>query len=257
MADGLDPIVRNCLAALADAVFPLAAWIQESDKYTPPTHQTKPLPWRGEFQTLSVESLKCIEFFEQSLEEDDEDKFVARFLEVAQAPLTHSALGEKMKAWRKARGLGVEDLRFAPQLSENLDFTAAGQPVTRAEFYDSGFKQLKNVFDLRQPVGPVEWSHVAKDLLDDKDKSVTGWDAAQSGVRSSAFVRAFVREILVILLGGKLDFAGRSDKRWNFALAIELGEHRRPGNAYTVHDTRQTVQQFRAKLTEVAQRPPK
>ena len=252
MADGLDPIVRNCLAALADVVFPLAAWIQEPDKYTPPSHQTKPLPWRGEFATLSVESLKCIEFFEQSLEQEHEDEsFIARFLEVAQAPLSHSALGERMKAWRKARGLGVADVRFAPQLSDNIEFTAAAQPLMRGEFYKLGFKQLKNVFDLRQPVGPVEWGHVAKDLLDDKDKSVTGWDSAQSGVKSAAFVRAFVREILVILLGGKLDL-GRSDKRWNFALAIELGEHRRPGNAYTVHDTRQTVQQFRTKLTEVA-----
>jgi hypothetical protein len=258
MTEPLDPAIRDCLASIADALFPLETWSNEADKHIPPEHQAKPLPWRGERDTLSIESLKSVRCFERSLaEEHDDDALIDRFTTLVRDPLEFCPIAE-MKAWRKLRGLPEADVRFAADLGENIEHTIVDRsgrrwPVSHRGFFQRCWVQLKNVCELRQPVGSVEWGHLVKDLLDDKDKSVTGWDAGQLGVKSSEFIRAFVHEMLLTLLDGKHEL-GRSDERWNFALPIELGEYRRPGNRYAVGDTRNSVQQFRAKLAEAARR---
>ena len=61
-------------------------------------------------------------------------------------------------------------------------------------------------------------------------------------------VAQFVRDLLYAMLGMR----GPARDPWAFAVLIELGEHRRVGNAYTPEDVRKTVFALRARIAAYA-----
>lgn len=244
----LDPSLRAVLQNLAEAIVPLSEWLAKPDKFVPPEQN---LPWRAPGATLTTQDLKAIPFFENLLALDvGDEKIEARWRQLESAALKFNPLPDAAQ-WRADRKLEPTPA-FGTAASDNvvigLDVPQKGkQTRSRASFYDACWPLLKNAAQAANPTMPAAWKSFSENLFGDK---VTDWAPSQSP-KSSEFIKQFAKDILYALLGMKGDVA----EPWIFAVLIELGEHRRVGNAYTVDDTQAAVNAFKAKLKEVAGKP--
>jgi len=231
--------LRRILTSLADGLLPLAKWVGEPTKYKPAQSD---LPWR-QGDSLSAERMGVAEFFEKLLREtSDEEKLLARWAEINRngPPFTPF---KQVETWRKARGLEAA-MRFGIVQSGNVAVDGEGKPVARASFYTKCWPLVIQAVRARNPVGPDAWEAFAKELFVDQCPQ---WPAT-APVKSSTFATQLARDVLYAMLGMR---PPASDP-WEFALLIELGEHRRVNNAYTPEDVRKTVYTLRALIDNYA-----
>lgn len=238
----------DILEKLAEALFPLKDWFPADPakrQFQPPP----PLDWRpsaGE-QTLTIHGLNGVDFIAKLLTNEDDDRALAeRWRAVAAHPLEfHDSLPGRQR-WRKSRrgddgspALEPDPKKvvFGAAASGNFVRVEEGRPVTRGEHYDQCLGPLEDL--VRQFPAPVDWTQLAAELLADK---APAWPAGIP--TSSEFIRQFCKDILY----AALNFQSSAPGRYPEAVAIELGEGRRPGNAYSVLDSQRAVVALKKKL---------
>ena len=270
---GLPADIKPALSMIADVILPLEEWIKESGKFLPTEPQPLKMTWREEGSpALSVESLGFLEHFDAILSEEnsfidsyDMGKFLQRLETQVDDPLVHCPLNKNDKQLMSARRLAwgfradKDKPRLAANLGDNVDYIQKkGQskvqyPVSRKDFYAACWDQLRTVIAFRNPRNSRDWQKVVAALkLDAKDeakKSKSGWDADLSGIESSQFVVALARDIVAYVFSHECKAPSRAD--WASAVPIELGERRRPGNAFAASDTNAAVALMKAKLDEL------
>ena len=272
---GLPADIKPAISMIADVILPLEEWIKEPGKFLP----DEPKPWRDPYKPkLSAENLGFLEHFDAILTREesfidsyDIDEFLQRAAALVDDPLAHCPLGRtNMAARRLAWGFRADDdnPKFAANLGDNVDYLQKKEstpkvwveyPVSRQTFYDACWKELRVVINLHKPSSNKDWQVLVSDLrLDAKDeakKTKSGWDATRIGIgigigiESSQFIVALARDIVAYVLSHKCKAPSGAD--WASAVPIELGERRRPGNAFTAKDTEDAVKRMKAKLDEL------
>ena len=244
----LDDGLRSLLQNLAEAIVPLSEWLAKPDKFVPPEQN---LPWRAPGATLTTQDLKVIPFFENLLAQDvDDEKIEARWRQLESDALKFNPLPDTAQ-WRADRKLDANPA-FGAADSENV-VIALGDPQkgrqtrSRASFYGACWPLLQNAAQSANAATPDAWKTFSENLFGDK---LAEWPPSKSP-KSSEFVKQFAKDILYALLGMK----GDVPEPLKFGVLIELGEHRRVGNAYTADDTQTAVNTFKAKIKEVAGKP--
>jgi hypothetical protein len=126
----LNPGLCDALERVADAILPLAPWIE--DKEYVPSDPT--LPWRQPGKTLVVRHMGIIAFLEGLLSEASVDAEIKTHLSSrAEQPLLLSPF-DSVSEWRSLRGLRA-DPQFGVLESENVLTDVEGHPISRGEFY--------------------------------------------------------------------------------------------------------------------------
>jgi len=252
--------LRADLESLADTLLPLHDWVTGAGKHVPP--DADDLPWRQKGgPPLKAKSLEVIPFIDAVIAETSGDvDLLDRFEKIFDDPLGHSPLTD-VRAWRAARGLDA-DAAFGVVESQNvlqdpLTFT----PFARLTFYKTNLDLFKNALDAARKAGPLDWTKLTDDLWNDKSPFWPSPPAGPPGppkppwtppVKSSVFLRQFLKDILYAVLSMR----GPAPDLLNFAVPIELGEHRRPGNKFTLKDPRAAVAEFKETFAKVAKAPP-
>lgn len=235
--------LRAILANLAAGLFPLAKWIAEPSKYTPPQSD---LPWRQPGRSLTPTDMGVIEFFEALLKETAGDAvLLARWAEIEANPLKWTPLAD-VTQWRAERGLQTS-ASFGITQSGNVPVDGDGKPLSRGDFYVTCWPLLVTAVNARKPADANAWEAFALELVTDRCPQ---WPTP-AAVKSSTFVTQFARDLLYAMLGMRTALTDP----WEFALLIELGEHRRVGNAYTPEDVRKTVHALRSVINTYAAKP--
>jgi len=252
--------LRADLESLADTLLPLHDWVTCAGKHVPP--DADDLPWRQKGgPPLNANSLEVIPFIDAVIAETSGDvDLLDRFEKIFDDPLGHSPFTD-VHAWRAARGLDA-DAAFGVIESQNvlqdpLTFT----PFARLTFYKTNLDLFKNALDAARKAGPLDWTKLTDDLWNDKSLF---WPPPPDGppgpgkppwtppVKSSVFLRQFLKDILYAVLSMR----GPAPGLLNVAVPIELGEHRRPGNKFTLKDPRVAVAEFKETFARVAKAPP-
>lgn len=236
--------IKAILRKLGDALFPFTEWIKEREgekspfRYTPPKDET---PWRQKGGTaLSMKSLGTIEFIESLLRDEEStstliDLWNARRLD----PLALSPHGDP-QGWRAARGLESEP-RFGIFDAQNnwpggnILYDGDGNGLSRKAFYEAYFPLLQeSVTPVFGP--PASWAKLSVELAND---SFRGWPS--SDLKSSDFIRQFRIDLLHALMS-MTNLHVTSEYR--DALLVELGEHRRVGDAHERSDVKKATKEF-------------
>jgi hypothetical protein len=261
-----DAEYRRVLEAMVDAVLPLN--FSPANQVFIPIEATGKLPWRQSEKRLNAKSLKVVDFLERFCHmEEHADTFrpgdettVKRWRKVGRDPvgamLAWAKSGEpsltkkKLLDRRAARGLesDASRLRFAPELSDNspvLEVDRFGQKAAgwRAEFY-------------RVARGPVLEAHAKATAAgrtmaafveglfhkNTAENEKVDWPA-HSELSAHEFIVRLTQDALVACMNMDDYLPDRwysypADERhlWRAAVMIELGEHRRPGNAASPAD---------------------
>jgi hypothetical protein len=233
----MTPELRETLENLAAGLFGLDAWVREPTKYTPPEPT---LPWREPGHTFAPKDLAVIPFFENLLRaSSSDDELGDRWVGLDADPLKFNPLADP-HAWRRSRGL-ADAPKFGVVKSSNVWLAdARGHPVSRATFYAACWPLLKAAVDAKKTRGSVDWEALARELLANANAQ---WPSTQQP-SSSAFVTQFASDMLYALLGMRT----AAPEPWRYAVLIELGEYRRPGNQYTPKDTATAVTRFEKAL---------
>ena len=133
---------RDALMKLAEALFPVKEWFS-ADPIKRPFQPALPLPWRpaaGQ-QNLSINDLKVVEFLEELLNHDGDDRALAdRWRAIARKPLEfHDSLPGREK-WRQSRlredgtpALSPDKATFGAAASGNFILVESGKPVARID----------------------------------------------------------------------------------------------------------------------------
>lgn len=244
----MDSQIKAILRQLGDALFPLTEWIEErksgsSFPYVPSTGST---PWRKKgAPALSMANLGVIEFLESLLRDGESattliDLWNARRRE----PLALSPHDDP-QGWRKARGLDPEP-RFGIFDSKNnwpaegVIQDAAGNGLSRTAFYEGYFPLLRG--SLYQYLGQPkqQWARLSKDLAED---SFAGWPSQE--MKSSDFIHQFRIDLLFAMMGMTNPHVPNGiPPEYRDALLVELGEHRRVGDAQTRKTIEATTERF-------------
>ena len=234
----LDGGLRRILEHLADELLPLTRWINDAKPYTPPGD----LPWRegaGPW-SLSVRELGFIRFFEGLLAETSGDiDLVAHFEKVSREPLARAPIPD-VETWRSARGLS-RAARFDIGDSRNLPVDDKNQLDSRAQFYTEFWPLLRAAVGQAEAEAtaagePTDWALLTAELLTDQSKAWPSWQPRVS----STFMNQLLRDVLYAVLGTR----NPAPVAWRYAVLIELGQHRRPGNYYTRADAAAAVEEF-------------
>lgn len=230
----MDTQIKAILTELGDALLPLNKWIEERKKdpnigfhYEPPN---KDAPWRKAGEDLSMSKLGVIEFLEDLLRDAESASPLVNLWNARRRdPLAVSPHTDP-KGWREARGLAPEPQFGIFDARNNwpgtgVMFDADGNGLSRKAFYARYFPLLKG--SLSQYIGQPKdtWVHVASDLAFD---SFGGWPS--SDMKSSDLIRALRVDLLFALMGMTNPHA---QPEYRDALLVELGEHRRRGDAHT------------------------
>ncbi len=245
LGDPLTPDLRETLETLAAGLFGLDAWVKESAKYKPPDPD---LPWRAPGHTFAPKDLGVIPFFEGLLRESSgDDDLAGRWAAVSADPLKFSPLLDA-QGWRSRRGL-TNPAKFGVVVSSNVQIVdSGGNPISRHRFYVACWSLLQSVVRARKAQGTVNWQILAEDLFSDRDPQ---WPNSKQPP-SSAFITQFTFDMLYAMLG----IRNPAEPPWRYALLVELGEHRRVGNAYKPKDARVAVNNIRQLITKLTQQPP-
>lgn len=232
---------RLILAKLAHLLFPVEAWVQDKVKlgYDPPN----PSPWRVSGSKPTVNDLGIVGFIENLLaHEQDDEKVARRWKQVAQHPLKfHDSLPGRSR-WRRTR----KDATGKPLLESNAVFGAAassnfvlveeqltdGQtqfsPLTRGELYQSCLEALVRITTDRGLLNPLIPDSARVAFVEElkSPSTLTGWPSHIPN--SLEFLRQLERDVLYAAWTLQPPVAEGIRK----VVALETGEHRRPGNAY-------------------------
>jgi hypothetical protein len=239
--------VRDILGNLGGGLFDLVTWINSPGKYKPPLSPAE-MPWRAAGHQFTLQDLGVIPFFEGLLlEASGEDDLLSRWAVVSANPLQFFPL-ENASGWRANRGLTNPPQFGIAQGANVLIVDSTGRPISRRNFYDSCWPLLQAVVTARKQQGPVDWANLASDLFTDKTPE---WPNS-ANPRSSAFITQFVGDLLYAMLGMR----NPVDPPMQYALLVELGEHRRAGNARQPADAQQAVNSLRKLLTQLQAAPP-
>ncbi|MER9256078.1 hypothetical protein NKI59_30850 [Mesorhizobium sp. M0598] len=234
----LEPAVVDFLERMAAVLFPLQSWIDQK-AYTPPGKY----PWR-DGKPIAPRELGIIAFIEGLFASAPaEIHLLERFNKAAADPLTFCPIGD-MQRWRAVRGLSSKP-RFGIVESGNLPLVD-GKPVVRETLYHDYFPVLLQALADAQAAPSFSWEGFVDDLS--KDQSAF-WPVGAP--KSSAFVWQFAKDCLRAMLSMR----NPVDPPEQIALLIELGEHRRVGNAYGPQDARKDVEDFMKRYQEVANMP--
>ena len=239
---------REVLTGLAEGLLPLSDWVA-TKSYVPPDH--KALPWRNG-ETLTHERLRSIAYVEWLVAASDaDDLLLARWDHIKQDPLAFCPL-PAARAFRDGRGLSQAP-RFATVEAGNALADASGRQMSRQQLYDQCLPILiATVRDAQKRTGPDAlpafapppspfWIALAKELHRGNCRE---WRAVAGAPQSTLLTEQLLRDVLTALLNGWLEVP----PPWRYAVLIELGEYRRPGNAYTREDVEKARQSFQAAL---------
>ncbi len=234
----LDDDLRRILTHLADELLPLTPWLNDAKPYTPPGA----LPWRegpGPW-SLTMSDLGFLSFFEGLLAETSGDiDLVARFERVSRDPLASCPILD-VESWRAGRGL-AKAAQFDIGDSRNMPVDDKNRLCSRAPLYAEFWPLLRATVgqseaDAKAAGAPLDWSRLTAELLTDRCKSWPYWQPRAS----STFMRQLRKDVLYAALGAR----NPAPLPWRYAVLIELGEHRRPGNSYTRADAAAAVEEF-------------
>jgi hypothetical protein len=243
----LDPELRDILENLASGLFPLDAWIK-GKTFKPAVND---LPWRSGGEPLSPKAIGVMSFFEALLRETSGDALlIGRWHQLIAEPFLFSARAD-MEQWRAIRGLEAK-AEFGALESENVLSDFEGKPISRAGFYAAYFPLLRLAVKAAAAQGPIQWDLFAANLFkDEKDIPNPVWPKGQPR-RSSNFIKQFSKDLLYATMGMR----NAAPAPFNYALLIELGEHRRVGNSYTPKDPQRAVKELKEVIAKVTAQPP-
>jgi hypothetical protein len=239
------PEAHAALLGLVEGLLPLQEWLSSPDKYVPPN--TKELPWRNG-EALTHERLQTISYVEWLVAASDaDDLLLARWDRIRQDPLAFCPL-PSARLFREGRGLS-QSPRFASVEAGNAPADASGRQMSRQQLYDQCVPILIDIVEpakkrIAAIVPPVPfWTTLAQEL---HRGNCPEWRGFAGAPQSTLLTEQVLRDALTALLNGWLD----SPPPWRYAVLIELGEYRRPGNAYTRDDVKGSLQHFKDTLDQ-------
>lgn len=235
----IDDDLREELEAVIDVLLPLDKWVNDPNKWKPPNE--KALPWRNGTATLSAKSLQVVPLVDAFISASSDGDLLNRFRDVAKEPLEYSPLDD-VADWRATRGLAAE-AEFGIGESQNVLVDGTGKPATRAEIYRQTLPLFRSAAAAFHHAWPARDFVKFVDGLAADDK--TFW-TDQSVAKPSFFLKQLLKDTMFVLL----ELRGPLPEPWNSAIAIELGEHRRPGNHYAIAEADAAVQDFIATLKQ-------
>ena len=118
-----------------------------------------------------------------------------------------------------------------------------GKAVSRKTFYESYTPALRSLSEILKE-DQEHWEGVAEMLVND---NYGDWPSEAQ--KSSAFIRQFRRDLIVAMMGMQDPSPEEETARYQRALLIELGEHRRVGDAHTREKIRKATTAFAEMLT--------
>jgi|SRR6185295_5162301 len=167
-----DAATREILQQLADALLPLAEWIEQKE-YQPPDADR--LPWRQEGVSLSTGDLRVIDFLEALLRESSVDsELLDRWDQLRLEPLRFSP-HERPEGWRRDRGL-ASSATFGVVPGDNAPTGQDGQQVSRPRLYAAYLPLLAAAVAARKPADYETWKAFALELHTDQCPQ---WPVAQ------------------------------------------------------------------------------
>lgn len=240
------PEARAALLGLIEGLLPLQEWIKSPDKFVPPN--AKELPWRNG-QALTHERLQTVAYVEWLVAASDaDDLLLARWDKIRQDPLVFCPL-PSARSYREGRGLSQAP-RFASVEAGNSLADASGRQMSRQQLYDqcvpvliATVKNAQKRLGQSTPPPGVFWTTLAQEL---HRGNCPEWRGVAGAPQSTLLTEQVLRDALTALLNGWLD----SPPPWRYAVLIELGEYRRPGNAYTRDDVEHSLRHFKDALEQ-------
>lgn len=256
---------RSAVVILADLILPLEDWVRDPGKYRPPgSSNESDFPWRAAAtpdKALNATGLQFVLRLEAWIENDEtfvdtfsEDAFAERAAALVIDPLKYSPLPPKEMQELRNR-LHLSTPKFDLVKSDNVEFTVSGNSASRRAFYDAAWPALRASITRRRPGTRDEWLQFANDLLLRDDAKITGWALgahAPATIKSPDFITALTRDYLRHALNGEaMGPVGGRPERWAIAVALELGEFRRRGNAFSPIDAEIAVRDFQRKKSDL------
>ncbi len=248
---------RRMLAALADAIFPIDAWMNQK-AFKP---EDAKVPWRLGYEVVDAHYLASIEYIVDVLLADGSeelgDQVVAARWAALQAspPDAYAAMGAP--DWRREHGLEAATV-FAPADSDNF---------TVAQEAGAGQEQPKRALSRRQLYAEF-MPHLMASLAACKPANWTRYvadasrgDAAHPAALPAAlkwpagaphpieFVMQFGRDLSLAFLSLRNPVTNAT------AVLVEAGEHRRPGNAYGTEHAEVATARFTGVLRRLVPKP--
>ena len=202
-------------------------------KFPTKFHSWEPTPWREDGKPkLSMKTMGTMDFVETLLESpESSDQLVDRWNHLVKNPLKQNP-HDNPDRWRQDRGLASE-ARFGIFESKNnwpADgpvFDGEGNAVSRKTFYESYMPALQSLSEILLE-DREHWEGVVEMLVND---NYGDWPSESQ--KSSVFIRQFRRDLIVAMMGMQDQSPDEETARYQRALLIELGEHRRVGDAHT------------------------
>lgn len=236
---------RAALTGLAEGLLPLQEWVSSAGHvYVPPNAAS--LPWRSG-TPLTHERLQTVTYIEWLVAASDaDDLLLARWDRIRQDPLVFCPLASP-RAFREGRGLSLAP-RFATVEAGNALADASGRQMSRHHLYGLCVPiLLRTIRDSERRLGaPTSgpspfWTTLAQEL---HRGNCPEWRAVAGAPQSTLLTEQFLRDAMTGLLNGWLEVP----PPWRHAVPIELGEFRRPGNAFTRDDVAVALEALKAAL---------
>lgn len=227
------------LLHIADILVPLQKWI-ENKPYNPEEHTNDTLPWR-QGQPINFKALRLIEFMRSFLRQSSYEQLqFDRWVLLKEDPFQFHSFN-KSNRWRNERGLD-STAEFGGLESRNLLADQDDVPIVRMTFYGKCLAYLMYAYEKDQPQTQEDWEQFVQSMWEGIHPS---WG---STIKPSS--RSFLIQYTRDILNCAMDMRNNAPPPWTTALLIELGEHRRVGNHYTVEHTAKAVTQFEYALQQ-------
>jgi hypothetical protein len=243
----LSKVQKTLLLKLSDVLIPVTGWLKDKK------HQPTSSPWRPVGKP-SINDLGIVAFIESLLNDDGEQrdrKLARRWRRIERDPLKFQETLPDRKKWRRKRH-DVDGRRTLQDqaifgVTESANFILAEEriddgelrrePLSRGEFYEhclGAVEQIVKARGLLKSEHPLAtWQAFVDDLK--KPEALTGWPA--EGPTSIEFLIQLQRDIV----RAGWSFQQPVEAKFRDAFAIEAGEGRRPGNAYSTVDVAKSV----------------
>jgi hypothetical protein len=248
--------IRTILEPLAEAVFPVGAWVAQR---TPPRYDQfiapiGSVPWRtsGAPPALSTNNFEVIKFLELLVDSDAANEALApRWRQIKANPgsFFKTRSGQSMAEWRASRKGLEPSAIFAPFAPDSNNFAfwvvapdgKTRDPVSRKQFYDACWSPLDAVYQSAQPGNADQWGDFSRKLW--ASQFPAEWPSTNA-VSSANFITQFTLDVLTACMGQRNMAITASDPLWQRAVLIEAGENRHPNYAYSVKEADTAVQTF-------------